>query len=245
MVVSTRAIVAVGFSVVGLAVVVGPSLGQQQPDPAVRKTTTQAAAATPKPPAPAIIGCVDMGAIFKGYDKVKFNSEEFKSAVMSKKGDLMKLMSEAEQEAQMLAKMTPGSVDYKKHEDRITQLKAQHEASREQYEREFTLREAEMLASLYKEIQSMVSRVAKSQGMTYIVRVSNDPVVGSNPNSAMMAIERTIVYADPGNDITNTVVYHLNREYKAAGGTVPNPSTSTSSATPATPPAAPAGASGH
>ncbi len=144
----------------------------------------------------------------------------------------MKFMTEAQQESEMLAKLAPGSVDYKKHEDRITQLKAQHEALREQSEREFTVREAEMLATLYKEIQAMVQRMARYRGMTYIIRVSNDPITGSNPNSAMMAIERTVVYADTSNDISNDVVYNLNLMYKAAGGTAPKAST---------PPATPSG----
>jgi outer membrane protein len=231
MVVSTRAIAAVGLGFLGMACLVGPTLGQQPQDPAVRKAATQATA--PRAPAPATFGSVDMAAVFKGYDKVKVNSEEFKAAVLGKKNELMKFMSEAQQEQETLAKLTPGSIDYKKHEDRITQLKAQHEASREQYEREFTLREAEMLATLYKEIQSMVARVAQARGMTYIVRVSNDPVTGSNPNSAMMAIERTVVYADTRNDITSDVVFHLNREYKASGGTPPKPTTTGSTAAPA------------
>jgi len=231
MVVSTRAIVVLGLGVVGLSVLVGPTLGQQPQDPAVRKTATQATApatAAPKPPPPATVGSVDIAAIFKGYDRVKVNSEEFKAAVMAKKGDLMKIMTEAQQESEMLAKMTPGSLDFKKHEDRITHLKAQGEASRETYEREFTMREAEMLATLYKEIQSMVGRVAKHRGMTYVVRVSNDPVTGQNPNSAMMAIERTIVYADPTNDITGDVINYLNQTYKAAGGVAPKPTTGAS-----------------
>jgi outer membrane protein len=241
MVVSTRAIAAVGLGVVGMAVLVGPSLGQQPQDPAVRKTATQATA--PKPPAPATVGCVDISAIFKGYDKVKVNSEEFKTAVMAKKGELMKFQAEAQQETEMLAKMTPGSVDFKKHEDRITQLKAQHEASREQYEREFTMREAEMLATLYKEIQAMVGRIAQYQGLTYVVRVSNDPVTGANPNSAMMAIERTIVYADTRNDITSMVIHNLNLAYKAAGGAPPKATTGNGSSP--TTPAAPASPSGN
>jgi len=221
MVVSIRAIGAMGLGLLGLAVLVGPTLGQQPQDPAVRKATTQAAAAAPQPPTPVTVGCIDVGAIFKGYDKVKANTEEFRAAVMAKKNELMKLMAEAQQESETIAKLTPGSVDFKKHEDRITQLKAQSEASREQYEREFTLREAEMIATLYKEVQSMVGRIAKFRGFVYVVRVSNDPITGANPNAAMAAVERTIVYADPRNDITNDVIFNLNREYKASGGVVP------------------------
>jgi Skp family chaperone for outer membrane proteins len=243
MVVSTRAMAALGLGTLALAVLIGPALGQPPQDAAVRKATTQASAtgSKPQPPVPVTVGCVDMSAVFKGYDKVKVNSEEFKAAVLAKKNELMKFMAEAQQESETLAKLTPGSVDFKKHEDRISELKAKHEASREQYEREFTLREAEMLGTLYKEIQSMVSRVAQHKGFNYVVRVSNDPVTGSNPNSVMMAIERPIVYADARNDITSEVVYYLNAEYKVAGGKPPA-ATSGGGSTPAAPAAgAPSG----
>jgi Skp family chaperone for outer membrane proteins len=242
MVVSIRTIVAAGLGFLGLAVLVGPTLGQQPQDPALRKATTQAAASAPQPPTPVTVGCVDISAIFKGYDKVKANSEEFRAAVMAKKNELMKFMAEAQQESETIAKLTPGSVDFKKHEDRITELKAKHEAGREQYEREFTLREAEMLATLYKEVQAMVGRIAKFRGFVYVVRVSNDPITGANPNSAMAAIERTVVYADPRNDITNDVIYNLNREYKASGGTVPKGPATGAAGAPGG--AAPAGAVG-
>ncbi len=133
----------------------------------------------------------------------------------------MKFQAEMQQEAEKLGKMTPGSVDAKKIEDRMTQLKAQVEAGRESAEREFALREAEMLATIYKEVQSMVTRVAKHRGITYVLRVSNDPITSSNPNSAMMAIERTVVVADPQNDLTDEVIRYLNYDYKAKGGTAP------------------------
>ena len=120
MVVSIRAIGAIGLGFLGLAVLVGPTFGQQPQDPGVRKaTTTQTAAAAPQPPSPVTVGCVDVSAIFKGYDKVKANSEEFRAAVMAKKNELMKFMAEAQQESETIAKLTPGSVDFKKHEDRI------------------------------------------------------------------------------------------------------------------------------
>ena len=168
-----------------------------------------------------------MTAVFKGYDKVKVSGEEFKAAVMAKKKDLMSIMEQMKVESESLAKLAPGSTDAKKIEDKLTQLKASNEAGREQAEREFALREAEMLATLYKEIQSMVARVAKYRGMTYVLRVSNDPVTGSDPNSAMRAIERSVVYAESTNDITKDVVQYLNAEYKSKGGVSPKATSST------------------
>jgi outer membrane protein len=100
----------------------------------------------------------------------------------------------------------------------VTELKARFEAGRESAERDFASREAEAMATLYKEVQAMVARIAKWKKMTYIVKVSNQPISGSNPNSVMAAMANTMVYADPTNDITNDVVYNLNRIYKATGG---------------------------
>lgn len=235
MVVSSRAVAAVSLGLIGVMALASSSLGQQQ-DSAVRKSTTQSPAATP--PAPSTFGSIDMTAVFKGYDKVKVSGEEFKAAVMAKKKDLMGIMQQMQQESESLAKMAPGSADAKKIEDKLTQLKASNEAGREQAEREFALREAEMLATLYKEIQTMVARVAKHRGITYVLRVSNDPVTGSDPNSAMRAIERSVVYADLTNDITKDVVQYLNSEYKSKGGVAPK---ATSAVTPAPGSVRPAG----
>jgi len=245
MVVSSRAIVAVGLGLAGLGLWAGLASGQAPQDNAARRVAggataasspAAAAPATPKAPDPAIIGWVDMAAVFKGYDKVKVQGEEFKSAVQGKQKELMKYTQEAQQESEMLAKMTPGSVDYKKHEEKITQLKAQYEAGRESAEREFTLREAEMLALLYKDISAMVGRVAKYRGMTFVVRVNNDPITGANPNAAMMAIERDVIYADKSLEVTSDVIFNLNREYKAAGGaSVKSTSAAPAATTPGTP----------
>ncbi len=130
----------------------------------------------------------------------------------------MKVASEAQEEAQMLSKLTPGAADYKKHENRATELKAKWEAEREQAQREFELRSAESMATLYKEIQTMVARVAKWRKLNYVMKVSSQAITGTEPNSVMNAISATVVYADPHNDITNDVIYNLNRVYQATRG---------------------------
>jgi Skp family chaperone for outer membrane proteins len=217
MVISARAILSLGFSAMGLGLLVAPALGQDQ-DAGIRRTANTASTA-PVAPVPPVIGTIDMDAVFKNYEKVKVSSEDFKAAAQARKADLVKIQAEAQQEAEMLAKYTQGTEDFKKHENRMTELKAKFEAGREQAERDFAAREAEAMATLYKEIQAMVARVAQWKKMTYIVKVSNQPISGGNPNSVMAAMANTMVYADPRNDITNDVVFNLNRMYKATGGT--------------------------
>ncbi len=222
MVASSRGILAIGLSLTGLALLVGPSLGQQQ-DGSIRKAAGQSPTTPPDPIAP-MIGTVDIEYVFKNYDKVKVANKDFNAAMLARKNDLMKIMSEAQQEAEMMQKFNPGSEDYKKHETRVTELKARHEAGREQAEREFALRQAESMATLYKEIQAMVARIAQWRRLNYVVKISNQPISGTDPNSVMGAISSTMVYADPRNDITSDVVHNLNRVYQATISSTPKAS---------------------
>ncbi len=73
-----------------------------------------------------------------------------------------------------------------------------------------------MMTTIYKEIQVMTARVARWRGMNYVVRYSNPnkPQTGTDPNSALAALNDQVIYADPSNDITNDVVYYLNKTYE-------------------------------
>lgn len=239
MVVSSRAIVAVGLSLVGTGCLAGLAFAQPPQDAGVRKTAatqTQASApASPKALAPPVIGTVDIKAVFTNYDKVKVQQEEFQAAAVAKRTELQKIATDAQDEASKLSKMTPNSLDSKKIEEKLTQLKAAMEAGRENAQREFALRESEMLATLYKEVSEMVEAIAKYKGITYVIQVNNEPVSGSNPDSVMAAMAKTVVYASPANDITKDVWFNLNKRYKAAGGPAPKAAAATAS------PASPAG----
>jgi len=225
MVVSTRGILAIAFGAAGLAFLVGPSLGQQQ-DGAVRKTASPTGGTQPAAAVPPIIGTVDIDAVFKGYEKFKVANKEFNAALLARQNEMMKLKNEAQEEAQMLSKLTPGTEDFRRHENRVTELKARFEAGREQAQREFSLREAENVATIYKEVQQMVVRIGQWRKMNYVLKYS-DPqkqqITGADPNSVMNAISSTVVYADSSNDITNDVIYNLNRMYKAMAGPAAKP----------------------
>jgi outer membrane protein len=187
--------------------------------PAPAAAPASPGATAPAPAGAAIrIGSIDMDRVFKDYKKVKFTSDQLKGDALAKQGELQKVMAQMRQIAQELEGMAPGAPDYKSKEIEITKLKAQLEAEREQAQADFARREAEALATIYKEVQEMTAAVARQQAMTYVVKVSSEPVTGSDPNSVMAAMARSVVYFDPSMDVTNRVVYYLNQRYEAAGG---------------------------
>jgi outer membrane protein len=207
---SSRAIWALGLGLFGVTGLVASSTAQT----GVGQAAPKAAAPTGTHPTPAIIASVDLDAVFKGYAKVKDSSELLKTDALNKQNDLMKISLEMKKLTEKMQQFQQGSSDQKKLESEYTKLKAQLEAEREQAQHDFAQREAEALAGLYKEVQTMVSRVAAKYGYTYVIKSSNEPISGTDPNSVMAAMARSVIYADPSSDITKIVLFNLNKAYE-------------------------------
>lgn len=205
---SRREALTLGLLASGLAGLVGRAFGQQAGD---APPTAQDPAPPAATPAPAVkIGTVRISAIFKGYEKVATQAQTFKDAVVAKKRELTRFQERAKKEAEVLATLTPGTSAHSESEARIAKLKAEHEELREKFEAQFTLQEAEMLLRLYKDVQWAVGVIAQQRGLTLVLRQADEPTK-SDPNTAMSAIERNVIYAEPNLDITREVIAKLNR----------------------------------
>jgi len=168
-------------------------------------------------PSAAAIGSIDMDAVFKRSEKVMASHKELDAARLSHKKERMRMQSHIKMEVELLSKLSPGSEDYRKHEIRVTDLKARYEAARENAEREFARRQSAAAAILYKEIQDTVAALAKTKWLTYVVRVAPGPQPDADHSEVSSALHNSVVYADPGNDITEEVIDALNRRFRAGG----------------------------
>ena len=75
-------------------------------------------------PSAAVVGTIDMDAVFSRYEKINDLHKQYRDALLTRRGELKTTMAMAQEEAQMLPKLAPGSEDYKIHESRMTELKA-------------------------------------------------------------------------------------------------------------------------
>lgn len=203
----------------------------QRKAPAGNQGQTQAAARPA--PVPAVIGAIDLDRVFKEYEKVKEQSEKFKTEAMKRQQELTRLVEAGKNAAQQLEKMPRNSPDYTRLDNEVTKIKAELEAKRNQFEREFAKRESDTLAALYNEVSQMVAAVAKQRGMTYVVKITNEPPQGDDAQSVMAVMAKTVVYSDPGMDISGDVVKYLNYNYaktKPAADTQAQPASATAPA---------------
>ena len=222
---STRAALAVGLGCIGVAALVGRSVGQSVPTQDARVARAGSTAATGAPAAVALpalaVGTLDVESVFKNYDKVKVAGETLNAEVQVRYKELTDLANVGKTEQEKLNRFTPGTADYKAIENKMVQLKAQIEAGRENAQREFTQKETDTMTAIYDEIAGMAQAVAKQRGMTCVVKYNEGKIPTSEPNSAMAAMSKTIIWADPRFDITNVVIGYLNQAYKVKGGAAP------------------------
>jgi outer membrane protein len=236
----SRAVLALILGVAGIAGLASLSIGQ---DGNVQKASSAGSQGTqPRALPAAVLGSIDMDAVFKGYEKVEFIRKQIEAEANLKKSELSKIMAQAQQIAKEMESLQPGSPDFKERDNKLTKLRVELDGAREQAQREFASREADALATIHKEIQAMVEAVAKYNHMTYVVRISSEPITGGDPNSVLAAMSRSVVYSDPSTDITGVVVRMLNKKYKENGGqkATGDPDTAPASATTTSPAAAPA-----
>jgi Skp family chaperone for outer membrane proteins len=201
----SRAAWALGLGLLGFAALVVPNTA--------RSDNPKAAATNPTAGTPAVIGVVDLDAVLKQYEKVKAQSDQFKADAMAKQSELVQMQTALKKISDQMKDLKPESADYKKLEAEFTKQSTQLKAESESAQQQFARREAESLGNLYKEVQTMVGRVAKYMNLTHVMRVSNEPITGNEPNSVMAAMARSVVYADPKTDITQVVIHNLNLDY--------------------------------
>ena len=229
-----RAMLAVGLCLVGVTGLVSRSFGQQQADSKVR-TVADTASTAKAAPKPVLIGSIDIEKVLRDYDKFKVANENIRAEALARHSSLMQLAAEAKQQQELYQAMAPGSPDAQKIEAKMTQLKAQFEAGRENAEREFAQKEAETMATIFNEITAMTKSAAKQYQMTFVVKYSDTQASGTEPNSVMAAMSRTIMFADPSVDITGTVTQWLNYRYKESGGPPPKATATPPAASPTAP----------
>jgi Skp family chaperone for outer membrane proteins len=235
----TRQALVIGMGLAGLTGLVQPALSQGADGQAARAGNSNAPTA-PRAVA-AVFGAIDLDRVFKDYEKVKDQSEKFKAEALARQQELTRLVEQGKSAAAQLEKINRNSPDYQKWDNEVTKIKAELEAKRGQFEREFAKKESDTLAALYNEVSQMTAAVAKQRGMTFVVKVTNDPPQGDDPQTVMAVMAKTVVYNDPSADITNDVVRYLNYNYQKTKSAASDPQARPASA-PAQSPAPASGA---
>ncbi len=154
------------------------------PPSEARKGEKKSALSAPNPPASAI-GSINMDVVLKRSVKFQRESQRLSGDLNHERERLKNLEGEVKELFEQMQRRDARTPASDADEQKIANLKSQIEAGREIAQREFTRREAQMMAGLFKEIQQTIASLAKSRGINYVVKVSAEPTSDSDPNDVM------------------------------------------------------------
>jgi Skp family chaperone for outer membrane proteins len=164
-----------------------------------------------------MIGSIDMDAVFKRYTKIRRYQETHKAALDAARGRIAKLQADAASSVELMQKLVPDSPEYRAARDQVATLKGRIESERAVAEGELSRLQARESAWLLEEIQRVIAEVARVKGMDFVVKVEAGLRADANPDEVFTAMKRSVLYANPRNDITEEVIGELNRRFVAAG----------------------------
>ncbi len=197
----TRKLFAVGLvGVLLVAAVWGMSLGQSQGRyQAVGGTETR-------------IGLVDLNHVFRNYQKYMQLTEQLKADLKGREQEIEQLRTQLTQVLNQRDQYRPDSAEYRQFDEQIARTKAQLELKLSGTRREFQQRDAQLVYQTYHEVEAVIQQVARSRGLTLVLQQARiEKVDPSDPREVFRLVNRQVLFAIPGMDITDLVLSELNR----------------------------------
>lgn len=174
----------------------------------------QGAAKTTTESIPHKVGLIDMAFLFSKYSKFEALRADLKAEIETADGSLKVRLEKIKGLQLEMKDLVPNSPDFVAREKQITEMAAAAEAERKNLQRRFMREETKVYQTVYREVLDAVNKYASIYKYTLIIRYSREEAeAGDDPQKVMQALQRQVVYNRPEDDITDSVLTFLNRQY--------------------------------
>lgn len=178
-------------------------------------TTREAAAQTTRPNIGGDVAVIDVAYILKNHRRFEQAKEQltqqFETAAQGledEKRDIIKLQ-------EGLAKYNPGTPEYRRLDEQITQRQADWNVKANKHRKEIQDRQASILANVYLEITNVVKQFSMANGIGLVIQFNGEPIDPNKPFDTAKAITRPLVYVAPTRDITPHILGMINQNSQA------------------------------
>ena len=167
------------------------------------------------------IAIVDMGEIFTNCVRYKAAIEAMKTQTTALEGQFKADYETMKKMAEEMKALQPGSPDFRKRESEIGKLELDFKFRQAQARKDFEERINGVQFSLYREIDAVVKQIAVANNIALVMRHNTTQPNGNDPQQVLRAINQSVVYYNPGLDITKLVLSKLNENSAAPGTAAP------------------------
>ncbi|QDT17495.1 OmpH family outer membrane protein [Alienimonas californiensis] len=176
-----------------------------------------AAATAPTGP----VAVIDMAEVFANYDKFEDVRETLKAEIQAEGAKAEGLAKEVQTlQAQLQAgTIAQDSEEYLQKAVALKNKQTELQAEQMRISQRFMKKEAELYKEIYNDVTAMVKMWCERKSYSLVIRYKRDGVdEAKQTNDILQGMNRLVVYHTPQDDITDTIIYALDRSYSAKSG---------------------------
>jgi Skp family chaperone for outer membrane proteins len=156
------------------------------------------------------IAVIDVKYILENYARVKAATDQFNRDFENTGARFKKEKEGINKLVEKIKSFKPGTPEYKKLEEDITQKESDLKVQASLQQKEFAEREARIYLTAYQEISQQVKVYADRNGISLVLRFNGAPPDSTNREAVQAELFKMVLYQN-GIDITGPVLQELNR----------------------------------
>ena len=163
------------------------------------------------------VGIVDIGLIFKSHPKFSQQLGSLKQEAETFQQGAVQSQKQLVQKAEVLKQYKPGSDEFKNAETSLAQQSAAMEVEQRDKMRALMVKEAQLHFATYTEVNDIISQLCEAQGIQLVLRYNSQEMDIKNPATVMQRVNGSVIYHNPGNDITQQIIGRISQLASAPG----------------------------
>jgi Skp family chaperone for outer membrane proteins len=156
------------------------------------------------------VAVIDVKYILENYARVKAATDQFNRDFETTGARFKKEKEAINKMVEKIKTFKPGTPEYKKLEEDITQKESDLKVQASLQQKEFAERESRIYLTAYQEISQQVKTYADRNGITLVLRFQGAPPDPNNREAVQAELFKMVLYQN-GIDITGPVLQELNR----------------------------------
>lgn len=163
------------------------------------------------------IALIDMAEAFKRSNKFVALRDGLKDDISQTDMELRKMGVKQDILKTELAKLSPGTPEAKEKQLELNALQQDANTFRVEAKRRLMATEARIYQQIFLEVSDVVKAIATERKLSIVFRFNRKPLDGLvEPGEILKAMNKQVIYAEQGSDITDEAVKRLNDKYEQA-----------------------------
>lgn len=164
------------------------------------------------------VGLIDMAHVFKHYEKFEYLREDLKLKIADSEGRAKQMAESIKSLQSQMKGFKEGSDEFGQVEQKLAAASAEFETFRRSTQREILKEESQIYHQIYMEVADAVKKYSKYYGYTLVLRFNREDLNPEDPQGLIQGMNRQVVFHQEEDDMTNSVLQHLNDKFKEANG---------------------------